>query len=323
MSNTTEMKWLLLIHQIPPKPDYFRVKIWRRLQQVGAVAIKQSVYALPRTDQTSEDFSWILKEIIEGGGDGSISEVTFLAGLSDEQVVGMFQAARDADYQKIIEDARSLAGDLPKKSSEVNERIPKTRSQFSRLKRRFEGVAAIDFFGAPGRGAAEGMLADAASRIMGSDQQSRKFVQSVQDLEARIWVTRKNVYVDRIACAWLIRRFVDRQAKFKFVSGKPYQPESDEIRFDMFNAEFTHEGDRCTFEVMIDRFGLDEYALLQTAEIIHDIDLKDKKFARSEADGIRALFDGITAARKDDKERLERGSMILDEMYESFLRQKI
>lgn len=322
MSNTTETKWLLLIHQIPPKPDYLRVKIWRRLQQVGAVAIKQSVYALPCTDQSFEDFSWILKEIIEGGGDGSISEANFLEGLSDEQLVSMFQAARDADYEKIIGDARSLAEGLSKESSEANEGISKTRSQFSRLKRRFEDVAAIDFFGAPGLGAAEGVLADTASRIMGADQQTKKFVQAVHDLEARIWVTRKSVYVDRIACAWLIRRFVDHQAKFKFISGKSYQPKSNEIRFDMFDAEFTHEGDRCTFEVMIDRFGLDEYALLQTAEIIHDIDLKDKKFARPEADGIRVLFDGITAARKDDKERLERGSMILDEMYESFSRQK-
>jgi hypothetical protein len=318
MAKKTPAKWLLLIHQIPPKPDYLRVKIWRRLQQIGAVAIKQSVYALPRADQSYEDFSWILKEIIEGGGDGSLSEAVFLEGLSDEQIVGLFQTARDADYEKIIDDARSLAESLSKESSEGSEGISRTRTQLSRLKRRFEDVAAIDFFGAPGRNAVEGELANVTSRVIGSDRKEKRYVRSVQDLEGRTWVTRKGVYVDRIACAWLIRRFVDRHAKFKFVSGKSYKPKSNEIRFDMFDAEFTHKGDWCTFEVMIDRLRLDNHAISQMAEIIHDIDLKDKKFARVEAAGIQILFDGITATRSQDEERLERSFVILDEMYESF-----
>ena len=318
MAKKTPAKWLLLIHQIPPKPDYLRVKIWRRLQQIGAVAIKQSVYALPRADQSYEDFSWILKEIIEGGGDGSLSEAVFLEGLSDEQIVGLFQTARDADYEKIIDDARSLAESLSKESSEGSESISRTRTQLSRLKRRFEDVAAIDFFGAPGRSAVEGELANVTSRVIGSDRKEKRYVRSVQDLEGRTWVTRKGVYVDRIACAWLIRRFVDRHAKFKFVSGKSYKPKSNEIRFDMFDAEFTHKGDWCTFEVMIDRLRLDNHAISQMAEIIHDIDLKDEKFARVEAAGIQILFDGITATRSQDEERLERSFVILDEMYESF-----
>ena len=319
MLSKTTKKWLFLIHQIPPKPDYLRVKIWRRLQAVGAVAIKQSVYALPRTDQSYEDFSWILKEIIEGGGDGSISETVLLEGLSDEQVVGLFREARDADYEKILEDAQSLAESLSKESAEGSESITKLRTQLSRLKRRLEDVGGIDFFDAPGHSAAEGALANVASRIIGeADQQEERYVPSVQNLRGRTWVTRKSVYVDRIACAWFIRRFIDGEAKFKFISGKSYKPKSNEIRFDMFDAEFSHEGDACTFEVMIKRFGLDDHAVSQMAEIIHDIDLKDKKFARTEADGIQILFDGIVASRGQDEERLERGFLILDEMYESF-----
>jgi hypothetical protein len=322
MAKTTPVKWLLLIHQIPAKPDYLRVKIWRRLQQIGAVAIKQSVYALPRTDQSYEDSTWILKEIVEGGGDGSISEAVLLEGLSDEQVVGLFRAARDPDYEKIIEDVQSLAEGLSKESAEGGENITKFRTQLSRLKRRFEDVGAIDFFGAPGRSAAEGALANVASRIIGADQQEKRYARSVQNLKERTWVTRKGVYVDRIACAWLIRRFVDIEAKFKFVSGKSYKPKSNEIRFDMFDAEFSHEGDSCTFEVMIERLRLDDPAVSQMAEIIHDIDLKDKKFGRAEADGIRILFDGIVASRGKDEDRLEKGFFILDEMYESFSRKR-
>jgi hypothetical protein len=321
MAGETARTWLLLIHQIPPKPDYLRVKIWRRLHQVGAVAVKQSVYVLPHSDQALEDFSWILKEIIEGGGDGSISEAVFLEGLTDDQVVALFQAARNADYEKIGEDARSLVDGLSRDSSAGKDGSSKRRAHFSRLKRRFEEIVAIDFFGAPAAGGAGGALADLETRIAGVERRPRQAVPAVPELKGRTWVTRKGVYVDRIACAWLVRRFVDPGARFRFVTGKVYQGKSNEIRFDMFEAEYTHEGDRCSFEVMVDRLGLDDNGLSQVAQIIHDMDLKDPKFHRPEVDGLRLLFDGITAASIGDSERLERGFVILDEMFASFSKQ--
>ena len=322
MAGETARTWLLLIHQIPPKPDYLRVKIWRRLHQFGAVTVKQSVYALPQRDQAFEDFSWILKEIIEGGGDGSISEAVFLEGLTDDQVVALFQAARNADYEKIVEEARSLDDGLSGVSSGGNAGSSKLRSHFSRLKRRFEEIVAIDFFGAPGAGGAGGALADVAARLAGVERRPRQAVPAIPELKGRTWVTRKGVYVDRIACAWLVRRFVDPGARFRFVSGKPYHGKSNEIRFDMFEAEYTHEGDRCSFEVMVDRLGLDDDGLSQVAQIIHDIDLKDRKFHRPEVEGLRLLFDGMTAASIGDGERLERGFVILDEMHASFAKKK-
>jgi len=321
MAEERTRTWLLLIHQIPPKPDYLRVKIWRRLHQAGAVAVKQSVYVLPRSDQAFEDFSWILKEIIAGGGDGSISEAVFLEGLTDDQVVSLFQTARNADYEKIGEDARSLVHGLGGGSSGGNDGSSKLRSHFLRLKRRFEEIVAIDFFGAPGAGAAGGALADVEARFAGGERRSRQAVPAVPELKGRTWVTRKGVYVDRIACAWLVRRFVDPGARFRFVSGKPHQGKSNEIRFDMFEAEYSHEGDRCSFEVMVERLGVDDYGLSQVAQIIHDMDLKDRKFERSEVDGIKLLFDGITRASIGDDERLERGFVILDEMYKSFAKE--
>ena len=321
MGEETRKTWLLLIHQIPPKPDYLRVKIWRRLHQVGAVAVKPSVYVLPQSDQALEDFNWILREITEGGGDGSISETIFLEGLSDAQVVGLFQAARNAEYEKIVEEARALADSLSGDSSGGNDGSSKPRSHFLRLKRRFEEIVAIDFFGAPGSGRAEGVLADVAARLAGAEQRPRQTVLAVPEVEGCTWVTRKGVYVDRIACAWLVRRFVDPGARFRFVSGKPYQGKSNEIRFDMFEAEYTHEGDRCTFEVMVERLGLDDHGLSQVAQIIHDIDLKDRKFYRPEVDGIKILFDGIATAGTTDEDRLARGSVILNELYGSFSKQ--
>jgi hypothetical protein len=135
-------------------------------------------------------------------------------------------------------------------------------------------------------------------------------------------VTRKGIFVDRIASAWLIRRFIDPQAKFKYVPGKGYQPERGELRFDMYEADFTHVGDACTFEVLLDRMQLDEPALKAIGEVVHDIDLKDDKFRRPQASGVETLLAGVALRAKDDDERLARGSAILDDLYEVFRRKR-
>ena len=125
-----------------------------------------------------------------------------------------------------------------------------------------------------------------------------------------------------MASAWLVRRFIDRHASFKFVPAKGYKPLADEIRFDMFEAEFTHEGDRCTMEVLIDRTGIENAALRLIAEIVHDIDLKDSKFEQLETPGIERLIAGITMSHKDDEARLSRGAAVFDDLYEYFRRKR-
>jgi hypothetical protein len=136
----------------------------------------------------------------------------------------------------------------------------------------------------------------------------------------RVWVTRKGIHVDRMASAWLIRRFIDTEALFKFVPARGYEPEMGELRFDMFEADFTHESDRCTFEVLVRGLKLNDKALRPIAEIVHDIDLKDGKFGRPEAPGIERLITGICAMHKDDEARLARASAIFEDLYGSFAR---
>ena len=140
----------------------------------------------------------------------------------------------------------------------------------------------------------------------------------MDDLKGRVWVTRQGVHVDRIACAWLVRRFIDPKARFKFVAERAYLPNPDELRFDMYDAEFTHQGDHCTFEVLRARFAPDDAALAQLAEIVHDIDLKDGKFQRGEAGGVAQLMTGICAGTSDDDERLKRGGELCETLYRSF-----
>jgi hypothetical protein len=318
-----EKGWLLLIHQLPPKPDYFRVKIWRRLQRCGAVAIKNSVYALPKNDQTQEDFQWVLREIIEGGGEGSLCEARFFDGLSDDEVEALFQAARAAEYEQIAEEARRLT-EIPWPEGQIaDNRRTQNEINLVRLKRRLAEIVAIDFFGAPGREAAEGLVSGIEMRI--HEQRSGKQIINVaayrrENLQNKTWVTRKGIYIDRMASAWLVRRFIDPHAPFKFVPAKGYKPLPDELRFDMFEAEFTHEGDHCTFEVLIDRVGIDDAALTPLAEIVHDIDLKDSKFGREETVGIERLIAGVAMAHKEDETRLTRSTVVFDDLYEYFKR---
>jgi hypothetical protein len=320
---SAEGRWLLLIHQIPPKPDYFRVKIWRRLQRLGAVAIKNSVYVLPKNDQTQEDFQWVLREIVEGRGEASLCEARFVDGLSDEQVEALFQEARGAEYDQIAEEARRFA-EIPLTNAQTEEmRRAKPEIDLVRLKRRLAEVVAIDFFGAPGREAATGLVSGLEARLTDKDStlgadSARTFRR--EDLLDKTWVTRKGIYVDRMASAWFVRRFIDPNAQFKFVPAKGYKPLPNEVRFDMFEAEFTHEGDRCTLEVLIGRSGLRDSALIPIAEIVHDIDLKDAKFQRPETIGIERLVTGIAMANKDDNLRLERACAVFDDFYEYFRR---
>src|SRR5215831_15843228 len=145
--NTEPSRWLLLIHQIPPKPEYLRVKIWRRMQRMGAVAVKNSVYVLPKNEEALEDFQWVLREIVEGGGEGSICEAGFVDGLSDSDIEAMFRSARDADYSAIAEEARELGLGLPALGRKLEpEQRGQLESDVTRLRRRLGEVVAIDFF---------------------------------------------------------------------------------------------------------------------------------------------------------------------------------
>jgi len=194
----------------------------------------------------------------------------------------------------------------------------------TRLKKRFSVVVNHDFFGARGRESASTLLEEIEFRLAeaaGSAEAKEPDTSDLAQFRARTWVTRKGIYVDRIACAWLIRRFIDPAASFRFVSERGYRPKAEELRFDMFEGEFTHEGNLCTFEVLVNRFADQEKALIEIGKIVHDLDLKEATFRRAETAGISALLDGIVASRRSDESRLDRGSALFDDLYE-FLRRE-
>jgi hypothetical protein len=318
-------RWLLLIHQLPTKPAYLRVKVWRRLQALGAVTVKNTVYALPSNEQTQEDLEWLLKEIADGGGEALICEARLIDGLSDQEVRALFNRARDADYESLAKEVSALGETLA--GPEGPDFRADARAKLAKLKASVQQVVAIDFFGANGRETVDGLLATLESVLQESKtipegEGSSAAAERFGELKDRVWVTRQGVHVDRIASAWLIRRFLDPKARFKFVPGKGYIPEPGELRFDMFEAEFTHEGDRCTFEVLLAQTGLADPALSVMAEIVHDIDLKDSKFGREETSGIAHLVAGLTMTNEADEQRIERGAAVFDDLYEYFRKRR-
>jgi hypothetical protein len=322
-----KLSWLVLIHQLPPKPAYLRVKVWRRLQALGAIPIKNSVYVLPNTDEAREDFEWMLREIHKDGGEASLCEARLVEGLNDDALRASFQTTREADYRTLATEVRQLAHELPRRRGRALGPDQRTAlaAGLARLRKRLAEIAKIDFFGAPGRESVEGLLRGLDDRLEdgpGDASRSRAERRKTADVQGRTWVTRKGVHVDRMASAWQIKRFIDPEARFKFVQNRGYRPAPGELRFDMFEAEFTHDGDLCTYEVLLRDFGLEHRALRLIGEIVHDIDLKEAKFGRPEVVGVDHLVAGIAAAHADDDARITQANAVFDGLYSYFQRKK-
>jgi hypothetical protein len=314
---TPAHKWWLLIHQIPPKPPYLRTKIANRLSRLGAVPVKNSVYVLPATEPALEDLQWVRREVVAGGGEAFVCEARFVDGLTETETEALFRTARDADYHELADELRPTLTALKRRKKLDDAKRAEVRPVLDRARKRFDAITAIDFFSASGREVVAGLLGELASRIRGGSRPASDTLE-LADYRRRTWVTRQNIHVDRIACSWLIRRFIDPEARFRFVAGKTYEPRNGELRFDMFDAEFTHEGDKCSFEVLVERFGLRDPGLRAIAEIVHDIDLKDGKFGSSEADGVARVITALAASAKDDDDRVARGSALFEDLHKLY-----
>jgi hypothetical protein len=293
------------MHQLPAEPAYLRVKVLRRLKALGARPIKNSAYVLPDGDAAREDFQWLRREIVDGGGEATVSVATFLEGVSDTALENEFSAERNEEYDDLVAAATAAVAAQGPKDTEL-----------ARLRRRFQAIADRDYFEATGRFAAVQALAEIEARLRGHARGGSEPVN--ERPEGATWVTRSGVRIDRVASAWLIRGFIDAGARFRFVAPEGYVPESGELRFDMFEGEFTHEGGNCTFETLLNRFRVDEPELTTIAEIVHDIDCKDEKYGRPETAGIASLIAGVVAAHARDEDRIAAASPVFDALLAGF-----
>jgi hypothetical protein len=319
-------EWMLFIHQLPPKPTSLRVRTWRKLQKLGAVSIKNSVYVLPFDEKTHEDFQWLKQEIEAAGGEATVFRAGAVEGATDEEIIDTFRKGRDEEYARLAAELDGLTGAVreQKRGGHLSAgRLGGYETALDKLHAELERVVSTDFFGAKGRAAAAAAyercreVIRASQSRKGADTKTRVTKGDVLDVsqyQRRRWLTRRNLHIDRLASAWLIRQFIDKRPRFHFVvEGETV---AGGIPFDMFGAEFTHQGEDCTFETLIKRFGLgDDPALGRLAEIVHDIDLKDDKFNRLEAVGLDATVRGLSELLKDDRKLLQQCGVIFDGLY--------
>jgi hypothetical protein len=329
--NASSHEWILLIHQLPPKPTNLRVRIWRKLQKLGAVAIKNSVYVLPANEKTNEDFQWLKQEIESAGGDAAVFRAGSVEGATDDEIIGAFRKARDEEFAAITAEFDGLTGRIREQSRAKHlspARLATHETELNKLHNELERLIANDFFETKGRAHALSAYDRCQKALRLSQPAAKKSPSvarksgslSVADFQMRRWVTRRNLHIDRLASAWLISRFIDKRPRFVFVADG--ETVDGAIPFDMFGAEFTHQGEDCTFETLLKRFGLtDIRGLRELAEIVHDIDLKDDKFNRLEAAGLKAIINGLSENLRDDRKLLQQSNAVFDGLFALFGKQ--
>lgn len=313
--------WLLLIQQLPTRPAGVRIKTWRRLQQLGSVALKSSVYVLPNTPQAREDFEWLSTEIRAANGHASILAAQALTPEEDESIREAFRAARSDDYERLRVKAQKLLREAPSRPTGT------TRQALERAVRALRDelgrIEVLDFFGAPARAPAADAFRALAAKMAASTARATPVESATPVLKRdayrkRTWVTRPRPGIDRMASAWLIRRFIDPAARFVFADVAASAVPKRAVPFDMFGAEFGHQGDRCSFEALCERFAIDEPAVQRLGHVVHDVDLKEGRYSPPEAPIVAKLVDGLQATYSDDQELLQHGIALFAGLYESF-----
>ena len=310
-------RWLLLVHQLPPRPSNLRVRIWRRLQQIGAAVLRNSIYVLPDTPETREDFAWVRAEITAHAGQVSLLEANSIDGYTDDELVRQFQGDRDADYRRLAGDARRLLRRPRGRASRRAAQHPDLR----KLEERFAAITAIDHFKAPAADEARKALEDLQMTLSSPNGASGAEDGSLrpEDFRRRVWVTRPRPGIDRMASAWLVRKFIAPDARFAFTPPQARVPKRH-IPFDMPDVEFGHHGSDCTFETLARRFRVRDTGVARLGHVVHDLDLKEARYGLPEGVAVGRLMEGLRAAYTDDAELLEHGIVLMDALYRSYAR---
>jgi hypothetical protein len=311
-------RWLLLVHQLPAKPSNLRVRTWRRLQQLGAIAVKQAVYVLPDSPAAREDFEWLKTEIEASSGQATLFAADTVETWSSDELVQEFRRAREDDYATLSRALeRSLAAARPKRaprpSRQAALRIVET------FRHRLAAVEAIDFFASAGRDRAAALIVQLQQALAGEPRADGDGASGQRPRGAyvgRTWVTRPRPGIDRMGSAWLIKRFIDPDARFGFVDQPPAS--GNAIPFDMFGVEFTHHAERCTFETLVNRFAIADASVTRLASLVHDLDLKDGRFGAPEAAAVGAMVDGLQSLYPEDHALLEQGMTMFEALYRAF-----
>lgn len=302
--------WLVLLYQVPPRPSSLRVKVWRRLQAVGAVPLRSAAYLLPNRPEPREDLAWIASEIRAIGGQASLLVGATLDEGGDAALVAEFQAARAAEYRALSKRAQRL---LAAESRRGPGAPPAGGRERQRLHVEWERLVRISYFDTPDQEETRQMLERVRDRSRASAGPAVAVKAKPTGFRGKTWVTRPRPGIDRMASAWFIRTHIDPKARFAFSRDLPKAPA---IPFDMYGGEFSHTAGACTLEVLVRRFGIDDPAVDWLCRAVHDVDLRDDRYGEPEAAGVAALVDGLRARYSDDRELLEQGIELIASLVE-------
>jgi hypothetical protein len=295
--------WLLVTFTLPRNRASQRVKVWRKLQRYGAVPLGNSGYLLPHSPTNQERLEWLATAIRKYAGEASVVTVQSIDNLSTPQLIGRFREARAREYLELIRELQKISS------------IPAQKRPFSRISRlraRFRQIAEVDFFHSPLKKRVEDLLARADTSPTREEGAPKV---APHEYVGRIWVTRPRPGIDRSASAWLIRRFIDKKARFSFAPEDQVPREA--VPFDMFHSGFGHCGEDCTFETIQKTFRIRDKKVAVIGQIIHDADLLDEKFGRKEGFGVEVILDGWAKQGIPDRELLERGIQLIEALYRS------
>jgi hypothetical protein len=311
-------KWIIFSYSVPAANAKARMRIWRRISACGAVQLKAGLQILPNRDDLLESITWLIGEVNTLGGEAIAMQCLRIEGMEDKQIEKLFQGQIDQEFQQIQAEARGLlAAPIPVEGSDqAKELLPLLR----KLRKRCESLQGRDFFPS---GAAVKTLAllDAASEKLRRTDVVPLPVASFDraGYQGRTWVTRIHPYIDRLSSAWLISRFIDAEAQFRFLEpGEKAEIEKGELPFDIAGAEFSHQGELITFEVMARGFGLLDPAIIRISELIKAIDIQEGTILPDDAALLQNLLDGLIAISTSDHQLLDRALLIFDALHAGY-----
>ncbi len=297
--------WVLLLYGLPTGCNAERVSLWRKLKQFGALALKNSAYLLPDLPAHMERFQWLAKQVRDAGGEATLIHVLQVEGLTNDEIVREFNDARARDYDELMGALTCLMARRQK------QRRASFETALEKLVARFNAIRAIDYFACPRGHDAE--LLFKRAEALGRPKVRNDQHLDPKDFAGKTWLTRPRPEIDRVGSAWLIRKFIDPRARFVFAASPASHPEA--IPYDMAEGDLTHQGEDCTFETLLKRFGIADAGARQLGEMIHDADLEDGKFQRAECVGLDRVFKGWTRLGLSDEEILTRGWECFDALY--------
>ncbi len=324
MAKKADQEWLLIFYSVPSHPVSNRMKIWRKLAKAGAVQLKGAVYIVPATDEHEELFQWLIGEVKTMGGDGAFVRSAEVRTMDEADIRGLFVRQAEQEYRKLEKGLEVLERKFQSVRKGTTGQEPAALSDhLSRIEKDFNEIARRDFFFSPAGAGIKKRIQAMGTGLRASvgktiEKDTAIPARRSADYQGRTWATRKRPFVDRMASAWLIRRFIDNKASFSFIEERERAGLGEKtIAFDMRGGEFTHVGDLCTFEVLVKSFGIKDKAVKKIAEIVHDLDVKDEKYGNPETAGIEDILSGIRKTAKDDADGLERGMAVFEMTYQS------